>query len=54
MEPVGHGNAAQATTQNHDVRQRFGFGRLGSGRGAGQNGSACRAQQPLAAAQRRV
>jgi hypothetical protein len=34
------------------VRLRFGFGRLCSGRSAGQNGSACRAQQPLAAAQR--
>jgi hypothetical protein len=52
MEPVGHGNAAEASAQNHDVRLRLGFGRLGSGRGAGQNGRACRAQQPLAAAQR--
>ena len=52
MEPVGHGNAAEASAQNHDVRLRFGFGRLGSGRSAGQNGGACRAQQPLAPAQR--
>ncbi len=52
MEPVGHSNTAQDTAQNHDVRLCFGFGRQSSGRGFGQNGRVCRAQQPLAAVQR--
>ncbi len=51
MERVAHSNAAQTTSQNHDVRLYFGFGRVGSMRSACQNGRACRTQQTLAAAQ---